>query len=188
MTGPLMWFANRATGIVLLVLFTLVVVLGVLATVLPARPRRRLPSFVSQSLHRSSALLAVGLLGAHIATAVVDDYVDIGWRDAIVPFVGSYRPVFLGLGTLAVDLLLAVVGTALLRHRIPEGVWRPLHLLSYAAWGLSVWHGIGIGTDVGSPWGRWIVAGCVAVVVMALVTRLVAHRAARPTLAKTGVR
>lgn len=182
MTSPLLWFANRATGLVLLVLFTVVVLLGVLSTVLPARPRRRLPSFVSQALHRSSALLSVALLGAHIGTAVLDDYVDIGWVDAVVPFAGSYKPAFLGLGTLAVDLLAAIVITALLRHRIPERWWRPVHLLSYAAWGLAVWHALGIGTDVTAPWGRWIVSACVATVVAAVVVRV----AVRPGASSSG--
>lgn len=175
MSNGLTWFANRGTGVVLLVLFTFAVVGGIAATRGVARPKsRRVPAYVTVSLHRTIALLAAALLVVHVATAVVDDYVEIGWIDAVVPFVGSYRPLYLGLGTLALDLTLAVVLTALVRHRLPQRLWRGVHLMAYPSWALAMWHTVGIGTDSDTPWGRALLAGSLGLVLAAVVARLVA--------------
>lgn len=82
MSGPLMWFANRGTGTVLLVLFTMTTVLGIAST---ARwTSTWWPRFLTQGLHRTVGLMASILLVAHVTTAVVDEYVDIRWFDAIL--------------------------------------------------------------------------------------------------------
>ena len=170
MEGPLLWFANRGTGVVLLLLLTLTTVLGVLST--RGDAGRGLPRFVTQSVHRSISLISMVLLAAHVVTAVVDTYVDIRWWQTFVPFYGAeYRPLYLGLGTLATDLMIVVVLTSLLRHRIAHRPWRAIHLLAYASWGLSLAHAIG-GTDAQDGWGRWLGIACVALVGLAVLYRL----------------
>lgn len=175
---PWMWYLNRSTGVVILGLFTMTTALGVLAT--SGRAGRGLPRFVTQSFHRNLALLSVVALGAHVATAVVDTYVDIRWWQALVPYVGStYEPVWLALGTLALDLVLVIAVTSLLRERMGHRAWRSIHLLAYVAWGLSVGHALGIGTDMtSSSWGALVTAGCIGVVLAAGVYRL-GHLAAQ---------
>lgn len=170
MTSPLLWYLNRGTGLVLLVVFTLATVAGVLST---ARGGRIWPRFVTQGLHRNLGMLSTLLLVAHVVTAVADEYVDIRWWQAVVPFGGSYRPVYLALGTLALDLTVAVILTSLLRHRLSETSWRAVHVTSYAAWGASMVHTLGIGTDAGDPLGRWIVLGCAGAVAFAGSARLI---------------
>ncbi|KAB7743958.1 ferric reductase [Nostocoides sp. F2B08] len=182
MSSPLLWYLNRGTGVVLLVLFTLSVVLGVLATGRGASPLW--PRFVTQGLHRTLAALSVLLLTAHAITAVVDEYVDIRWWHAVVPVGASYEPVWLGLGTLALDLTLVVAATSLARGRLPHRAWFLVHLTTYAAWTAGVVHGVGIGTDAGSSWLAAITAGCVAAVALAVGARLVsAGRRRRAILA-----
>jgi predicted ferric reductase len=165
-----LWYLNRATGVVSLVLFTAVVLLGVgvhLRTRLPGLPR-----FGTVTLHRSVSLIAVVFLGLHIVTAVADSYVSISVADVVVPFAGSYEPLWLGLGTVAFDLMLAVVATSLLRARLGHRTWRAVHWLAYASWPLAVVHGLGIGTDLASGWLLWLGIGCVAAVAAALVARM----------------
>ena len=174
MSGPALWYANRGTGVALLVLYTLTVLLGISATGRGPGPRW-LPRFLVQGLHRNLALLSTLLLAVHIASAVVDDYVDISWRDALVPWGGSYRPLYLGLGAVSLDLFIAVGLTSVVRGRLPDRAWRLVHLLAYPSWGVSVVHGVGIGTDANDPAFRWLVAGCLAVVVLAGVVRGVAR-------------
>lgn len=164
------WYLLRATGAVTLVLLTLTVALGI------ANERRwapaRTPRFVIDHLHRTTSLLVVVLLVVHVATAVLDDYVTIRLVDAVVPFVGEYRPLWLGLGALAFDLLVALVVTSLLRARIGLRTWRAVHWLAYACWPVALAHGLGIGTDVGSGgWMLWLSVACVAVVVLAVRAR-----------------
>lgn len=162
MNTPLLWFANRGTGIVLMVLLTGTTLLGLLAT--RGDAGRRLPRFVTQSIHRNLSLLSLALLAAHVAAAVLDEYVDIRWWQAVVPFGGTYKPFYLALGTMALDLMVVVVVTSLLRHRLRHRPWHVLHLTAYGAWALSVLHGFGIGTDSGSSLMWWLTIGCVAMV------------------------
>jgi predicted ferric reductase len=174
--GPLFWYLNRATGIVLLVLLTASVVLGVLS--MGGRPGRGLPRFVSQSLHRNIALLSVLTLVAHVVTAVVDEYVDIRWWHALVPVGATYEPLWLGLGALSLDLVAAVTLTSLLRTRLGLRSWRTVHLFSWLAWASAAAHSVGIGTDLASPDGLAVAPTltCLAAVLLALTARLVAQR------------
>ena len=113
--GPsLYWYLTRSTGAVALLLLTLAIVLGVIDVQRWSTPRW--PRFVVDSLHRNVSLLAMAFLGLHILTSVLDSFAPIALIDAFVPFVGSYRPFWLGLGAVAFDLLLAVIVTSLLRH------------------------------------------------------------------------
>lgn len=172
MSSPILWYANRGTGVVLLVLFTVTTVLGILST---GRGTSRLwPRFVTQGVHRSIALVSSVMLVVHILTAVIDQYVDIRWWQSLLPFSGTYRPLYLGFGSVALDLTIAVVATSLLRHRLPVRAWRSVHLFSYAAWLFSVLHTIGIGTDVSIPWFRDILVGSIGLVAVAVVVRVVA--------------
>lgn len=174
--GPLLWYLNRSTGLVLLALLTLSTVLGVAST---AGGGRLLPRFAVPALHRNVALWSVVLLVAHVTTAVVDSYVDIRWWQAVVPWWGSsYRPLWLGAGSVAFDLLAVVVVTSLLRSRLRLRTWRRVHVLSYAAWAIAVAHGLGIGTDLRTTgWERTCVWASVALVAAASVLRLLQARA-----------
>ena len=170
MNGPELWFMNRGTGFVLLVLLTLSVMLGVLST---ARISTKLwPRMLSQGLHRNVSLLAVAFLVAHVATAVADTFVNIRWYDVFVPFIGAYMPVWLGFGSLAVDLLIAVVATSVLRHRMSHRPWRMIHVMAYGAWGFGLIHGVQIGTDAPSSWGTVFNYGCIALVFVAVLARV----------------
>jgi len=144
--GPLMWYLNRSTGVVTIVLLTITTVLGVLA--IGGRPAGRLPRFVTQAFHRNGALLAMLLLVAHLVTAVLDEFVEIKWYEAFVPFVGSFEPLWVGFGAIAVDLMIIVILTSLFRTRMNHGLWRGIHITAYGMWALAIGHGIGVGTDM----------------------------------------
>ncbi len=170
MSGPALWFANRGTGVVLLAVVTLSTVLGVLST---ARAGSRWwPRFLTQGLHRNVALLGLALAVAHAVTAVVDEYVDIRWWQAVVPFGATYQPFWLALGTIAFDLIIVTVFTSLLRHRMRHGLWRAVHLSTYAVFALGIVHGIGIGTDAVAPWSLAVTVVCLAAVMLAGLGRL----------------
>ncbi len=172
MTSPLLWYLNRGSGIVLVVVFTLTVVLGVLATGRGLRPWW--PRFITQGLHRGLAAVSVLLLLLHAVVAVVDEYVDIRWWQTVVPFGSTYEPLWLGLGTVALDLTVIVIATSLARSRLPHRLWFLVHLTTYAAWALGVIHGLGIGTDADLGWSVAITAACVGLVGLAALSRVVA--------------
>lgn len=164
------WYLTRATGVVALLLATVAVALGVLDV------RRfstaRTPRFLIDSLHRSSSLLAIVFLAVHVLTSVLDSFAKIAITDAFVPFAGSYRPFWLGLGALSLDLLLAVTITSLLRQRIGYRSWRVTHWLAYASWPVALLHALGTGSDVKQAWMLWLSAACVAVVLAAVLARV----------------
>lgn len=168
--SPFLWYLNRSTGLVVLGLLTVVTVLGVMSTA------RYVPSwwarFATVELHRRASFLALALLVLHVATAVADEYVDITWFDSFVPFQSAYKPLWLGLGTVALDLWLAVVVTSLLRFRMSLVMWKAVHYLAYVAWVPAVFHGLGIGTDAKAVPVLVLTFGCVAAVVAAAAWRV----------------
>jgi sulfoxide reductase heme-binding subunit YedZ len=163
------WYLTRGTGAASLVLLTLTLVLGIV-NVRRWAPRG-LQRFVVDDLHRTLGLLVVVLLTIHVATSVLSSYVSISVVDALVPFVGSYRPFWLGVGALSLDLLAALIVTSLLRARIGLRAWRAVHWAAYACWPIAVIHGIGMGTDA-SGWLLWLTIGCVALFGVAVTARL----------------
>lgn len=178
--SPLVWWVDRAAGLVLLVLLTLAVLSGLLTT--RSRRPRGVPAFATIALHRNLALLALSLLGLHVATSVLDRFVEIRWWQALVPATSGYRPVGVGLGTVAVDLLLAVVATSLFRHRLGLRAWRTVHLLVWPAWLLGIGHALTLGTDLRhqQPWAVLVVATCLAAVAAGAATRLAVLRRELP--------
>ncbi len=127
---------------------------------------------ITAQLHRNLSLLAVAFVAAHVVTTVLDPYAPIGWISAIVPFASPYRTLWLGLGTVAFDMLLAVVVTSLLRARLGYRAWRAVHWLGYACWPVALWHGLGTGTDSKLSWLLALDAAWVAAATGALGWRL----------------
>jgi sulfoxide reductase heme-binding subunit YedZ len=180
----LLWYLNRGTGVVLLALLTASVSLGVLSTL--RTTSRWWPRFVTQALHRNLSLLAVVLLLTHAGAAIVDSYVDLTWLDAVVPFIAGYQPLWVALGTIALDLTVLVTATSLARHRFSSRRWRAVHLSSYLAWLLGVIHGIGIGTDRRTPWSIAVTGTCMGVVAGAGALRLMTANHERRLAKVTG--
>lgn len=164
------WYLTRGTGAVSLVLLTGTAVLGVTNSVRWSPPRT--PRFVVQYLHRNVALLSIAFIAVHVATAVIDGFAPIRWLDAVIPFGSAYRPLWLGLGAIAFDVLLAVAVTSLVRARLGYRAWRAVHWTAYGCWALAVFHGLGIGSDAKQPWMLGLVAASVAAVGTATVWRL----------------
>ena len=182
-----LWALGRATGAVSLLLLSVTVALGI--GVRRGRPALGLPRFGLLTVHRVASLTAVALLVVHVGSLLLDPWAGLSLVDIVVPGLAGYRPLWVGLGTAALDLLLAVAVTSLLRHRLGARTWKAVHLLAYAAWPVAVGHVLGAGTDVGTPWMTALLAVCVLGVLAAVVLRLrsaAPERAAIPAPAPTG--
>jgi sulfoxide reductase heme-binding subunit YedZ len=140
-----MWAFGRVSGIVSLVLFTVSVLLGILTR--SGRPLPGLPRFSIQLIHRNVALLASIFLVFHVGSLMLDSYARLSVADVVVPFVGSYKPFWQGLGTVAFDLVLAIVITSLFRQRLGPRLFKFVHWFTYAMWPIAVIHAIGNGTN-----------------------------------------
>jgi predicted ferric reductase len=169
--GPGLWYATRATGLVTLLLLTVSVLLGILTA--GRFSSDKWPRFLSQGLHRNISLLALVFLAVHVGTTVIDTYTSISLMAAFIPFTSSYKTVWLSLGAVALDLLVALVATSLVRQRIGHRAWRRLHWLAYACWPVAMAHGLGIGTDRSATWVFALALACGASVLSVAGWRLV---------------
>ncbi len=165
-----LWYATRATGLVALVLLTWSMALGLLSSV--RYQRQGWPRFVTLGLHRNVSLLALAFTVLHVLTSVLDSFVNIPLQDAFVPFISSYRPLWLGLGAVAFDLMIALIVTSLLRARIRLRVWRFVHYGAYLCWPVAVLHGLGTGTDTPVRWVLALTAACVLAIAALTLWRL----------------
>lgn len=172
MSTQVLWFVSRGSGLALLVAFSLVQVLGVAARL--GDGPRRWPSFVTGELHRAVALFCVAFLVLHVATAIADPYVTIGWAAAALPFASPYRTAAIGFGALAADLGGAVLITSLLRQRLGYRAWRAVHWLSVLAWPAAFAHALTAGNDMSIWWVALIVWGCAVAAATALGARVLA--------------
>lgn len=165
------WYATRATGFVALILLSSVVVLGVMG---PMRVSggARWPRFAIDSMHRDVSLLAIALIVIHVITTVLDGFAPISLVDGIIPFHSAYRPLWLGLGAVAFDLMLALAITSLVRRRLGYRSWRAIHWLAYVCWPVTILHGLGTGSDSKQVWGLLVTFVCVAAVAAAVAARV----------------
>jgi len=171
MSTTAFWYASRATGIVALLLLTAVLVLGILVNRQGRLPG--LPRFAVTDIHRNLSLLAVTFIAIHVLTAVLDTYVHIPLLSAVIPFASGYERLWLGLGAISLDLMLAMIVTSLLRGRMNRVVWRAIHLLAYASWPIAFAHSIGSSKDLQQGWMLDMAIGCAIIVGAAVIWRLV---------------
>ncbi len=178
------WYLSRATGIATLVFLTISVLLGIVTSYRWSTPEW--PRFVIEFVHRNVSLLVVAFLALHVTTVIVDSFAPIGWKDVVIPFASPYRPIWLGLGTVAFDLVLALTITSLLRHRIGFRTWRVVHWFAYLCWPVAVVHGLGTGTDTKLGVALIITVVCVVAVLGATALRLASGLAGRPGTRRVG--
>jgi sulfoxide reductase heme-binding subunit YedZ len=165
-----LWALGRATGVVALLLFTVSVLLGILTR--SGRPAFGLPRFGVALVHRNASLLGVVFVLTHVISLFFDPYAQLRLVDVVVPFLGTAKPFWLGLGTCAFDLVIALAVTGLMRQRIGQKAFRFVHWFSYAMWPIALAHALGNGTDAGTTWFVELAAACSLLVLGALSWRV----------------
>jgi len=173
------------TGVFALVGLTATVAAGLIASdriVMPAGGR-----VVSQAVHRAISIAAIGALAAHIVLEIVAHRSHA--IDAVVPFMSGHRRLYIGLGTLASDLMLVIIATGVARRRFADRwpkLWRAIHLSAYAAWPFAILHGL-LGGRAAKPYVDWSYGSCIIAVVLALLIRVaVEHRGRAEVLPSQG--
>jgi len=176
-------FLLAYSGVFALVALTAAVAAGLAATErLVVSPAGRV---TFQAVHRALSLAALGFLASHVLLEVLTRRSHA--VDAVVPFLAAGRTLYLGLGTLACDLILLIAITGLARRRFASrwtAAWRGVHVAAYLAWPLAILHGLLSGRPA-RPYVDWSYGACVAAVAVALAVRLVAPRRTSTLLAPT---
>jgi sulfoxide reductase heme-binding subunit YedZ len=172
-----MWDLGRGTGVVALVMFTISLVLGIIAR--SGRTVAGLGRFGVSDLHRTAALTGTGLIVVHVASLLLDPYAQLKLVDLVLPFLAAYRPLWVGLGTLAVDVLIVVTLASLLRQRIGPRLFRTVHWATYVLWPMALLHALESGTNAATPWFLALAVVCVTAVLAAVGWRLAPSFAGR---------
>jgi len=165
-----LWALGRGTGVVALILLTITVVLGILTR--SGRPAFGLPRFAVTLVHRNSALIGTVFVLIHVVSLLFDPYAQLRVLDFFVPFLGSYHPLWLGLGTVGADLLIAIMVTGLLRRWIGQRAFRVVHWATYLLWPVAFFHSIGTGTDASNGLFILVAVACFAAVAGSVIWRL----------------
>ena len=184
-SSPVDWYAARAAGITAYLLLSGVVLLGL--TMAAKKPFARWPRFTVEDVHRFGGLLVGSFVAIHVVTVAIDSWLPFSLQSIVVPFISRYRPIWVGLGIAAAELLIALAVTNHYRRRLPYTFWRRAHYLNFAIWGAATFHGLGSGTDRSAPWALGVYAGAVATVSAAIVWRVARGRLGAWTITAAGL-
>lgn len=139
------WVVERATGLTSLALLSLATFLGAVTSAGWTSPR--FPEVRSVSLHRNVSLMSLCFLIVHVGGVVLDSYVDVPFIAAFVPFTSHYEELGVALGTIAFDLVLALMLTGYLRDKINRRLWRWIHDATYVCWAIATAHALMAGFE-----------------------------------------
>ena len=167
------WYAARAGGMLAYLLLSASVAAGLLMS---GRARlQRWPRFALEDVHRFLGVLAGTFVVIHGGALLLDHVVPFSLGRLLVPGTASYRPLAVALGVVAAELLAALAVTNHYRKRLPHKLWRRLHMLNFAVWGLALVHGLSAGTDAFTTWALLLYAGSAWLVLALLVHRISLH-------------
>ncbi len=183
-TTSLLWYVARGSGIVAFILLTLSVALGI--TMNRRWYSTNWPRMVVDAMHRWFTITFFSFTVIHVATIMLDPFAHVSLMNAVIPFTGGYRPFWMSLGVIAIELGLAIGASVWVRRWIGYRAWHILHGLAYPIYGLSLLHGLGTGTDTGTPWMSAVYGSSVALIVLAITWRLAPTLRLRTSVASVG--
>ncbi len=130
---------------------------------------------MAQAVHRAVSFGALAFLIIHIVTEILAQRAHA--IDAVVPFLSPYRTFYIGLGTIASDLILLIIVTSIFRKRFTAHGkawrWRAIHYASYLAFVFGVLHGL-LGGRSAKPYVDWSYGAAIALTALAVVVRFLA--------------
>ncbi|MGB8859410.1 MAG: ferric reductase-like transmembrane domain-containing protein [Ilumatobacteraceae bacterium] len=181
------WYVARSGGIVAWAMLAISMFWGLALSsrFLGKRPK---PNWMLD-LHRFVGGLATVFTIIHVVALMLDTYVSFGLVDVLVPFTGTYHPLAVAWGIIAMYFLIAVEITSLLRKKLDKRSWRLTHYLSFPLFALATFHLLWVGSDRATPLLRFGVLGAVAAVCIATMMRIIqADRADQATPARVPAR
>ena len=157
------WYATRLFALLAWLALTASVVWGLLLStgILDAIAHRA----VSFTLHQDLSGVGLALAIVHAAILMIDRAVPYSPLEVLVPFSGSYRPLWVGIGQVALWLVVVVFASFYVRKRIGQKRWRTLHYAAFLAFVTATAHGLMAGTDTGSSlvWWAYVAASALTV-------------------------
>jgi hypothetical protein len=168
-SATIYWYISRGAGFTVFILLTVAVSLGILLSLkwrTDAWPR-----FITVELHPFVQLVAGVFLLIHIISVLLDSFIRFSLAGILIPFVSTYRPVWLSFGIVATYLGVALAISSYLKKFIGYRVWRTMHYGGFVVWVFALIHGVTTGSDTRAPWATAIYAGSALLVAGLLAVR-----------------
>ncbi len=146
----LFWVTSRAAGGAALILAGVAVAVGLMVSA--KRQGANANKRDLRAIHEALSLSTLAMVALHGLSLLGDSYLDPGVSGIAIPFVGSYRPLWTGLGIVGGYGLAALGLTYYMRDRIGAARWRKIHRFTAAFWVLAIVHTIGAGSDAAQLW------------------------------------
>ncbi len=183
--GSLTWDVARTGGLVAYALVTTSVAMGLVLSLGWRSPRWT--RFVTNEVHRFVTLLSLVFIVVHGTAIAVDPFIKMSVPDVLIPFLGSYRPVWVALGIIAAYLAVAVYLSDRVRSRVGYAWWRRFHALAFVVFVMALVHGIATGSDTRTPWALALYGGSLVLVGFLLILRLLPDPPGRSRPVMAGV-
>ncbi|KUO96815.1 ferric reductase-like transmembrane domain-containing protein [Ferroacidibacillus organovorans] len=140
------WLLARAAGITAYVLMTVLVIFGLILSSVPNKEALKGTKYLLP-IHRLMSLFLIYFLVIHVVSLLLDAYAHVNLMGAFIPFTAGYRPLYVGIGTLALYATIFMAGTARFTRILPRGKWLTVHRVALVTWILSFLHGVMAGSD-----------------------------------------
>lgn len=139
------WYFARASGIAAYILLFLLIVTG--GGIKTSWSFRFISPTIAWLNHRYLGIALTFSVIVHLVSLLVDKYLKFTIIDILVPFVSTYKPIFLSLGIIGFYMLIAVIITSIFSiNKFPKA-WRLIHYLTYPMFIILFIHGYFTGTD-----------------------------------------
>lgn len=162
-----LWYFNRATGIVALVLGAGALIFGFFFTA-RATGRKRRPNWWLD-LHNWLGGAAMVFTVVHVAAVYLDKAQGVGVLKVLIPGTGSAG---LTVGVIAMYLFAIAVLTSWPKRLFSRRTWRILHLLSIPGAVFAALHALWLGSDALNPVFSGVLIVLTALVIYPAVLRL----------------
>lgn len=139
------WYITRAAGWIAYFLLWLSMVWGLVI------PTKFFDKFLSPTFavdfHEYLSLLSLGFVVLHMTVLLFDQYLPFTVAQILVPFMSTYRPLWIGLGVIGAYLGGLVTVTFYLRKKIGQKRFKSIHTLSVFMYLGVVLHAFFAGSD-----------------------------------------
>jgi len=174
------WYLSRGTGFVAYLLLWGSVTWGLLLSTGTGRAWMRPPQLLDA--HQFLSAAGAGFACFHGLVLMGDRYVSFPLRAVILPFGGSYEPLLVAFGQIAVWLSLLLIASFHVRRHIGGRLWRRLHYASFMAFWLAFAHGLLLGTEQTTAWALVVYMTTASVVIFLTFCRVLATARAQAVL------
>ena len=148
------WYSARAGGVIAYLLLWMATLWGVMMS--SKMVKGMIDATLVYGMHEFLPTLAMVFAALHAIVLMGDAYIGFSLVNLLVPFTASYRPVWTGLGSVALYLSIALIASFYLKNLVSRKVWRAFHFVTYLAFVLAMVHGVMAGTDTSNPVVRWM--------------------------------